>query len=119
MLNRVHRFHGLHSLDFVYRQGKTVRTTDMALRYILNSRRQEYRVAVVVSKKVSKSAVVRNRIRRRVYEAVRRHQPMVAGPYDLVFSVYQAEVAKIAGTELQQRVDQLLRQVTAAGPERQ
>lgn len=118
MLNRAHRFHGLHSLDFVYRQGKTVRTTDMSLRFIRNGRRKAYRAAVVVSKKVHKSAVVRNRIRRRVYEAVRLTQPAITEPYDLVFTVHQASVAEISAEELQQRIDHLLSTSQLSGPER-
>lgn len=118
MLSRRHRFHGLHSLDFVYRQGKTARTTDMSLRFIRNSRRKDYRVAVVVSKKVHKSAVVRNRIRRRVYEAIRLAEPPITEPYDLVFTIHQATVAEIPASELKQRVEQLLSASQLSGPER-
>jgi ribonuclease P protein component len=110
MLNRAHRFHGLRSLDFVYRQGKTVRTTDLALRYANNPRRSSYRVAVVVSKKVSKSAVVRNRIRRRIYEVVRLQQLPAELAVDLVFSAYQAGLAELGGDVLTKRVASLLQQ---------
>jgi ribonuclease P protein component len=85
----------------VYQHGQVVRGTLISLRYIHNSRQQSYRVAVVVSRKVSKSAVVRNRIRRRVYEIIRKHAQLLAGPYDLVFTAYAEEVAQLSHTSLQ------------------
>lgn len=110
MLSRTHRFHGHNSLNYVYKSGHTARTADISLRYAPNNRRETYRCAVVVSKKVSKSAVVRNRIRRRVYEAVRLQEARITEPLDLVFSVFQEKVAVIPSNELQQRVKQLLDQ---------
>jgi len=43
---------------------------------------------VVVSKKVHKSAVGRNRIRRRVYEILRQHVPHFTGVYDVAADHY-------------------------------
>lgn len=116
MLSRKHRFHGHNSLNYVYQNGQTARTADMTLRYALNMRRKTYRCAVVVSKKVSKSAVVRNRIRRRVYEAVRLQDGRISEPLDLVFSIFQEKIAEIPADELQQRVKHLLSQTDAAKP---
>ncbi len=108
MLSRAHRFHGLQALDFAYKRGQTVRGQAISLRYCHNNRQQDYRVAVVVSKKVSKSAVMRNRIRRRVYEVVRTQAATIKEPYDLVFSVYVADVATMDALELQKQVSSLL-----------
>lgn len=80
----------------------------VSLRYILNQRRDSYRVAVVVSRKVSKSAVVRNRIRRRIYEAVRELEPRISSAYDLVFVVYGEDLARIRSAALQKAVRQQL-----------
>lgn len=116
MLSRKHRFHGHNSLNYVYQNGHTARAADMTLRFAPNKRRDTYRCAVVVSKKVCKSAVVRNRIRRRVYEAVRLQEAHIIEPLDLVFSVFQEKVAEIPASELQHRVEQLLDQAVAAKP---
>lgn len=105
-----HRFHGLGSLKYVYAQGKTVRSTLMALKFADNPRRRQYRVAVVVSKKVSKSAVVRNRIRRRVYEIVRQNDSQINRPVDLVFTIYAIEAATLPAAELEALVLDLLNQ---------
>lgn len=105
MINRLHRFHGYNALRFVYKQGRTFRVPLTAeeeplfvLRVAANPRRKTYRLAVVVSKKQSKSAVVRNRIRRRLYEVARevvpRQLPDIGG-YDLVLTVMTDKVATI------------------------
>lgn len=113
MLNRSHRFHGYHALDPVYRQGKVVRGGQLSLRHMVNPRRRTYRVAVVVSKKVSKSAVLRNRIRRRVYEAFRAQAGTVTEPYDLVFGCFGEELAAMEQARLLQLVTDLLRKAGA------
>ena len=108
MITRKHRFHGYGSLRYVYQHGKTVRGQASSLKFISNPRRTTYRLAVVVSKKVSKSAVVRNRIRRRLYESIRRHEANITQPYDLVLTVFAEQMAVIPAEELESIVlDQL------------
>lgn len=94
MISQAHRFHGRNSLRYVYQRGQNVRGGTISLRFADNPRRQSYRVAVVVSRKVSKSAVVRNRIRRRVYELVRQYAGLLSRPVDLVFTVYGEDIAE-------------------------
>jgi ribonuclease P protein component len=99
MLSRPHRFHGYGSLRYVYRNGKVVRGAFCSLKYVANSRNTRYRVAVVVSKKVSKSAVVRNRIRRRIYEII-REAVSPEQQVDLVFTVYSEQMATMPADQL-------------------
>ena len=40
-----------------------------------------------------KAAVVRNKVRRRLYETIGRIEPDIAGPFDIVINVYQASAA--------------------------
>jgi ribonuclease P protein component len=100
MIGRAHRFHGHGSLRHVYARGQIVRGQLFALKYLQNEKRKSYRAAIVVSKKVHKSAVVRNRIRRRLYEAVRLSLPQDMRPIDLVIIVYSESVATIPSEEL-------------------
>ena len=65
-------------------------------------------MAVVVSKKVDKSAVVRNRIRRRVYEIVRNNMVDFTHPSNLVFTIYQADAGTMPSEELVALVKNLL-----------
>jgi ribonuclease P protein component len=104
MIDKAHRFQGHGSLRFVYQKGQTVRGPFCSLKYVLNRRRRTYRVAVVVSRKVHKSAVVRNRIRRRMYEAVRRHSVKIVQPYDLVFTAYSDQLAEMPHDQLERAI---------------
>lgn len=88
----------------VYRHGQTVRGPLTALKYRKNYKRDTYRLAVVVSKKVHKSAVVRNRIRRRLYEAVRRLESSMSEPYDIVITVFHENMAIIPADQVQKLV---------------
>lgn len=100
MVSTLNRFSGTNSLNIVYREGKTLRTKYFSVKYIPNSRRQTYRVAVVVSKKISKSAPVRNRIRRRLYELVRTEVADNIANLDIVISVFDIEIAELPAAEL-------------------
>jgi ribonuclease P protein component len=111
MINKKNRFHGYTSVRRVYRHGKTVRIPFVALKYGLNERRRIPRVAVVVSKKVNKSAVVRNRIRRRVYEVVRHCLEPEIPAYDLVFTVFNDKLAAMTAEELEKTIKSLLKDV--------
>lgn len=108
MLSKKFRFHGYGSLKFVYNKGKTVRTNFLSLKYSHNTRRSKSRLAVVVSKKVTKKAPVRNRMRRRVFEAVRQYWSMITPGNDLVITVFDERIATISPQELNTYVLELL-----------
>ncbi len=110
MLRRIHRFHGYNSLTYVYRHGTTVRSEDMSLRYTINQKRSSYRAAVVVGKKVHKSAVVRNRIRRRIFEQLRLQMAGVTKPIDIVITVHSDNVANQSAAQVESTVRNLLQQ---------
>lgn len=120
MISRTNRFHGRASLGRHYKQSKLVRSATMALRYVPNPRRSSYRLAVVVSRKVSKSAVVRNRIRRRIYEDVRILSSGFVSPFDLVIVVYDEKIAQSPAAELLQDIIKLCQKagVTAVQDQR-
>ena len=100
MITRAHRFHGYNSLRHVYRQGKMARGALFAVKSIPNPRRKTYRAAVVVSRKVNKSAVARNRMRRRLYEAIRQLENQISEPYDIVITVFHSTVLDTPYPEL-------------------
>lgn len=60
------------------------------------------RIAVVVSKKVAKSAVKRNRIRRRVYEALRLNLGLIPKKTDYIFIIYSDDILTMPFKELEQ-----------------
>jgi ribonuclease P protein component len=109
MIGSRHRFHGYGSLRGVYQRGQSVRGSLISLRYAQRDPAKPYRVAVVVSRKVHKSAVIRNRIRRRVYEQVRLAENLIQPGKDLVFTVFSDQVAELAPPKLQASISELLK----------
>jgi ribonuclease P protein component len=112
MISRKHRFHGYGSLKQVYQNGRTVRGPLFAVKSLPNSKRDGYRLAVVVSRKINKSAVARNRIRRRLYEAVREMEGDIINPHDIVITVFHDTVLEATPDKLR---DQLKKQLSVAG----
>lgn len=104
MIKRFNRFHGYGSLRYTYRHGKTVRGPLCSLKYSLNPKRNTYRLAVVVNKKVNKSAVVRNRIRRKLYETVRANESQITEAYDLVITIFSDQILELSVSELNRLV---------------
>lgn len=57
-------------------------------------------MAVVVGKKVNKSAVKRNRMRRRLYSAARELSKEIDRPYDIVITVFSDELLSVESKHL-------------------
>ena len=94
------RFHGHGSLRYLYKNSDAVRSRLFTLRIITNPHRKSSRFAIVVSKKVHKSAVGRNRIRRRTYEIIRQEQPYFNKTCDAALIVTNGEVLSIPHDDL-------------------
>ena len=108
MLSQKYRFHGHGSLRYLHKNGQTVRDRTLLLKYIENTKRPRSRVAVVVGKKVAKSAVKRNRIRRRIFEVIRLHWDSITPNQDMVFTVFTVEFLTMPYSEVEQHVISLL-----------
>jgi ribonuclease P protein component len=111
MLIKSHRFHGYGSVRQVYAKGHSIRGGAVGLKYSHRDPNKPYRVAVVVSRKVNKSAVVRNRIRRRIYEAVRTSNNQPAGGTDLIFTVFSEQLAELPAEKLHNTINSLLQKI--------
>ena len=107
MLNKKYRFHSRGGVRYVYQKGKTIRRPKMSLIFVENTRGFT-RVAVVVSKKVEKTAVGRNRMRRRIYEAIRVNFDLIPKGVDYVFVVYSKDVMKMKFGELEEVLGKLV-----------
>lgn len=107
MLNSKFRFHSRGGVRYTYQKGKTIRSPFMSLVYNHNDRGFQ-RFAVVVSKKVDRTAVGRNRIRRRVYEAIRAELDTFKIPQDSIFVVYDRRIATMDFMELKSLIHSLL-----------
>lgn len=116
MLSQSHRFHGHGSLRYVYKNGTAIRSRLVTIKYTKNSHRKHSRFAIVVSKKVLKSAVGRNRIRRRIYEVVRLQLPYITTPHDVAIMVFSSEVSSLPDKDLTALIVQLFQQAGFSQP---
>ena len=107
MLSKKYRFHSRGGVRYVYQKGKTIRSPKMSLVFVPNER-GFMRLAVVVSKKVIKSAVGRNRIRRRVYEALRVNFEDIPPATDYVFVVFSKDVLDMPFKDLEKILGDLV-----------
>ena len=105
-----YRFHGHSSLRYVYKNGQAVRSRLVTIKTTINPNRKNSRVAVVISKKVLKSAVGRNRIRRRIYEYIRPKLLQFNNIYDIVIIVSSAEMLNIEHSDMVEQLDQIIDQ---------
>lgn len=108
MIVKKHRFHGLGSVRSVLRDSQTLRSQNFALKYRESTKKNNYRCAVVVSKKVHKSAVQRNKIRRRIYELVRELEPKIINQTDFVIIAYNDELTTQPIKEVKNNLTNLL-----------
>ncbi len=69
----------------MFKKGKVFGNRNFTLRYIKN-RKDANRLGIIVSKKVSKKAVDRNRIRRQIRESYRQMEDAVKPGYDLIIT---------------------------------
>ena len=107
MLNKKYRLHSRGGVKYVYQKGNTVRKPRMSLVFCENTRGFT-RMTVVVSKKVEKTAVGRNRIRRRVYEALRKNLEYIPKKVDYIFVVYSKDIMTIKFAELEKLLGELV-----------
>jgi len=110
MLSFHNRFHGHGALRYVYKNGTAKYGLMMTIKSVANNRRKTPRIAVVIGKKILKSAVGRNRIRRRIYELLRDELRTLRPNSDIVCIVTSSEARTIDHEALRSEVRALLRE---------
>lgn len=110
MLAGKYRFHSRGGVRYVLSKGKSIRNQDITVVFAPNSRGRQ-RFAVVVSKKVLKPAVGRNRIRRRIYEAIRLNKPADAVATDFIFIINSRDILTVSFDDLTSRISSLFDQI--------
>ena len=109
MISSRYRFHARGGVNFVYKNGQRAKGTLMSMVFVRPNKRKESRFGVVVSKKVLKSAVGRNRIRRRVYAVIESFRPRIKENIDVLIKVQKADVRDVDFAILKAELEQLLK----------
>ena len=85
MLSKINRLKKQKDIERVFKKGKGLRQGLLLLRFVKNDLR-ESRIAFVVSLKVSKKAALRNKVKRRMREAVKNSLSGIKKGYDIVLT---------------------------------
>lgn len=108
MFGRLSRLHLKRDFDRVFKKGRKIFHPLLGLRFV-KTNLPTSRVVIVVGKKVSKSAVKRNRVRRRLREVIRVRLDQFTESSDLIF-IAKTDALKATFTELESAVDRVLHQ---------
>jgi ribonuclease P protein component, eubacterial len=112
MLSQKYRFHSRGGIRYVYNNGRSIRGSRMALTYIKGTNRKHSRFSVIISKKVLKSAVGRNRIRRRVYESIRLNLERLSSPNDVLVTIYDSSFRDSPYNDVTSCINKLLKEAS-------
>lgn len=104
MLAQKYRFRGLGSVRSVLKYGQAARDELFTIKVLPRRRGTDSRASIVVSRKTAKGAVLRNRIRRRLYEILRLNWQTLSAPTDVAVIVHNSAVARLEQHELEDRL---------------
>jgi ribonuclease P protein component len=107
VLARANRLRSAADIARVYKRGAYGGSGGALSVKAVASGRSEARAVIVVPKKVSKRAVVRNRIRRRLSELLRDHWATVSPGYDIVLSVH-SDLSDLPAAQLTEHLHRAL-----------
>ncbi len=92
-----------------YRLGKSVRTPHYTIK-ALAVKESTIKLGIVVPKKVSKKAVVRNRARRRVREIIRKNISLAIPGFFVIVNIY-TDLSSLNHSELERDIIQSLQKL--------
>lgn len=60
-------------IEEIFKKGSSVFSSNLNLRFLINNKENEPKIAFIVPKSISKKAVVRNKLRRRGYKIIQKN----------------------------------------------
>ena len=108
MLPKEHRLKKKKDFERVLRRGKLLAKNFLTLKTVKNNLKT-IRIGVVVSRKVSKKAVLRNKTKRKLREAARANIKKIKPGYDLIFFTKKG-IEKKSFSEIKKEVEKLIAQ---------
>lgn len=96
-------------VEHILKKGQKHANQHFSIKFLRRSRDQS-RFAVVVSLKVEPKAVDRNRLRRRIYQAI-KHAEQPKEPVDMVL-ITRKSVKEMSFQELQEEINSILSKIT-------
>jgi len=103
MLPRYNRLAKKKEIDLVFKKGRSSYNKSLGVKCLINNNLTYNRFAVVVSNKVSKKAVIRNKIKRRIREIIKKELIKMVVGRDLIIITLPV-IAEKNFTEIQQEL---------------
>jgi len=108
MLNAINRLTKKRDIQAVFKKGRWQDAPFLTIKFLL-SQGHASRFCFSSSNKVSKLAIKRNLIKRRLRHAIRELLPQIKIGYDVV-AIVKPEIIKASYQEIEQALEQALRQ---------
>lgn len=108
-MKRIIPLKGKKIFSLLFRRGKKIDSTSFCI-IVLRTKLSNTRIAVVIAKSAEKKAVARNRLRRRIREAVKKIIQEDPHSYDLVFLV-KKEAAHTARLDLYEELERKIKEI--------
>ena len=109
MLVKKNRLNKKRDFDNIFKNGKSTKGLFLVLRFIKN-KLEFNRYAFIVSKKVSQKAVIRNKVRRRLLESVKKNEEKLKKGLDIIF-IALPTVKDKNFLQIKEEVDSLLSKI--------
>ena len=106
MLPKNRRIVKLSEWNKLHKRGKGAHSTEVVLKYISNNT-EISRFGFIVSTKISKKAVDRNLIKRRMRDVIEKNLSNIQEGYDIIF-IAKARILGKNYTEIEKRIIKLL-----------
>ena len=110
MLSRKFRLRQKDDVNRVFKEGRSAASRELALKFLPN-KEGKTRVVILVGKKLHKSAVARNRIRRRLREVARLNYEKLPQGIDLLVVARTVKLREMEFGELTQKYLQLVKRI--------
>lgn len=108
MLSHPNRLRSIHDFALVKEKGVLIQSENIALNVFNRGDQNDSRFGIIVSTKISKSAVIRNKIRRAIREAVRLNIAKVSRGVDGVFLV-RSSILKLGREDIMKEVEKVMK----------
>lgn len=102
MLKKIYRVTKKKEFDLIFSQGKSRQTEELGVKLLVNDLTFN-RFGVIISNKVSKSAVVRNSIKRKIRANFDHLLPNLKKSYDIVV-ITRPSVIKLSSQEIKDKL---------------
>jgi ribonuclease P protein component len=106
MLSKENRLTKEKEFENVFKKGKVLKEKNLVLKFVKNDLKKN-RFGFIVSQKVSKKAVVRNKVKRRLRQIMRKKMKKIKKGLDLVF-VALPGIEKLGFSEVNEIIENIL-----------